>query len=146
LAATGGCELIGADRSAVALEWARQRVPQARTVLIGHDERLPLDDNSVDLAWCAGTLEHVVDTQTVLSELRRVLRVGARLAVITPNHSRPQRLALALFGWDRHFDPFSPHLRFYTKSSLRDALAGCGLEVESLTTRRGQLVCVARRA
>ncbi|MBK5231288.1 MAG: class I SAM-dependent methyltransferase, partial [Thermoleophilia bacterium] len=66
--AAHGARLHCADRSAVALERAVRRAPAATPHLIGADERLPLADNGVQRVWCCDTLEHVVDTQTVLSE------------------------------------------------------------------------------
>ncbi len=137
---------IGVDRSIVALAKARERVPRAWLELVGDDERLPLPDNSVDFVWCCDTLEHVVDTQTVMSEVRRVLKPRSMFVVITPNHGPFKRMRLAVRGWDRHFDPFSPHLRFYTQSSLHEVLDGCGFEVASVTRHKDQLLAIARRA
>lgn len=136
---------IGVDRSIVALSQARERIPKAWLELIGDDERLPFAENTVDIVWCCDTLEHVVDTQTVLSEVRRVLKPAGKFIAITPNHSLFKRLWLAVRGWNRHFDPFSPHLRFYTKSSLSEALDGMGFEVASVTRHKDYLVAIARR-
>ncbi len=43
--------------------------------------QLPLESNSVDLALLVATFSQLVDKRTVLNELRRVLKPGARLAV-----------------------------------------------------------------
>jgi SAM-dependent methyltransferase len=87
----------------------------------------------------------VRDVQLLLSEARRVLRPGGRLALTTPAHGRTTALRLLLRGFEREFDPLSPHLRFFTAKSLRGLLDGMGFEVESLTQRRGTLFAVARR-
>ena len=123
-------EVVGADVSAVALA----RAP-FDGVKLEPDEQLPFADNEFDLVLCAETIEHVRDVQLLLSELRRVLRPGGRLAVTTPASApliRPEH-------------PFSPHIRFFTRRSLRGALEATGFEVESLTRRRGTLLAVARR-
>lgn len=143
--AAGGARVFGADRSAVALERAGRRLPGADLRLVGANERLTLPDNCVQRVWCRDALEHAVDIQTVLSEARRVLAPGGELLVFTPGHSLPLRLRLALRGWERHFDPFSPHLRFFTARSLRDALTDCGFEVISVKRRRGTLSARAVR-
>lgn len=44
-----------------------------------HAEQLPLPDGSVDLILCHQTLHHIVDQQTALREMWRVLRPGGRL-------------------------------------------------------------------
>lgn len=138
--------LLGADRSSVALERAARRAPSAELSIVDEDHRLALADNSVDRIWCVDTIEHVVDTQVFLSEARRVLAPGGRLFVATPAHPLRSRIRLALGGWDEHFDPFSPHLRFYTARSLRSALTDCGFDADRIETRAGLLIADVRRA
>jgi SAM-dependent methyltransferase len=138
-------ELTAADVSPVALERARPRLPEAALVELEPDAQLPFDDNAFDLVLCVETVEHVRDVQLLLSEVRRVLRPGGELAVTTPAHSRLTALKLALVGWEREFEPLSPHLRFFTKRSLRGLLAEMGFEVRSLRRRGGTLLLRARR-
>ena len=127
-------EVVAADVSAEALRRAEERLG-APGVKLEADAPLPFGDNEFDLVLCAETLEHVRDVQLMLSEIRRVLRPGGRLGVTTPaNHAliRPEH-------------PFSPHIRFFTKRSLRAALDATGFDVRSLTTRDGTLLAVAQR-
>ena len=139
-------ELVAADVSRVALERAGRRLGGlARLVELEPDAPLPLGDGEFDLVLCADTLEHVRDVQLLLSEARRVLRPGGRLALATPAHGRLTALGLALRGFESGFDPLSPHLRFLTRRSLRRLLKTMGFEVESLRRRSGDLLAVARR-
>jgi SAM-dependent methyltransferase len=138
-------ELVAADVSAVALARAAVRLPDARTVELEPDAALPFEDGSFDLVLCAETLEHVRDVQLLLSELRRVLRPGGTLAVTTPAHGRATGLAILTAGFERHFNPLSPHLRFFSKRSLRSTLHELGFELESLRRRDGMLLALARR-
>jgi ubiquinone/menaquinone biosynthesis C-methylase UbiE len=124
-----------ADVSAVALERARRRLPRAQAVELHPDAPLPLGDGSFDLVLCAETLEHVRDVQLFLSEIRRVLQPGGRLALTTPA-ARPLM---------RPPDPLSPHLRAFTRRSLRRLLTELGFEPRSLRRRSGTLLAVARR-
>ena len=133
------------DVSAIALERARRRVPGAAFVEVDPGAALPLSDNSFDLALCAETLEHVQDVSLALSELRRVLRPGGLLAVTTPAHGRSSGLAILLRGFERQFDPLSPHLRFFSARSLAATLDEHGFEVESIRRRAGTLLALARR-
>ncbi|GAC1316818.1 MAG: hypothetical protein NVSMB25_03280 [Thermoleophilaceae bacterium] len=137
--------VTAADVSTVALERARGRAPHAEPLLLEPDARLPLADSSFDLVLCAETIEHVRDTQLLLSESRRVLRPGGRLALTTPAHGRATALSLLLRGFESHFDPFSAHLRFYTRRSLAGALESCGFDVLELRRVSGTLLVVARR-
>ena len=134
-----------ADPSRVALERAGARLPDARLVTIEPDAPLPFDDSSFDLVLCARVLDHVRDVQLFLSEARRVLRPGGRLAVVTPAHGRATGLAILALGFERRFDPLSPQLRFLTRRSLRRLLDQQGFDVESVAHRRGHVLALARR-
>jgi SAM-dependent methyltransferase len=127
--------LTAADVSAVALERARARLPGAALVELDPDAPFPLGDSSFDLVLCAETLEHVRDVQLFLSEIRRVLRPGGELALTTPAAARlapPE-------------DPLSPHLRRFTRRSLRRVLGELGFEVRSLERRSGTLLARSNR-
>jgi ubiquinone/menaquinone biosynthesis C-methylase UbiE len=132
-------DLTGADVSQVALDRARTRLPDARLVLVEPDEPLPFGDGEFDLVLCAETLEHVRDVQLALSEIRRVLRPGGRLAVTTPLASRWRVL---LHGLEH---PFSPHVRAFSRRSLRSTLETMGFHVVSLETGKGTLLALAVR-
>jgi SAM-dependent methyltransferase len=138
-------ELTVADTSQVALERARRRLPAAHLVHLEPDAPLPLPDSAFDLVLAVDVVEHVRDVQLLLSEARRVLRPGGRLAVSTPAHSRLTGLDVLARGFERRFDPLSPHLRFLSRRSLRRLLDALGFEVLSLRRRGGDLMAVARR-
>jgi SAM-dependent methyltransferase len=128
-------ELTAADVSPVALERARARLAGARVVELEPDAPLPFDDGSFELVLAAETIEHVRDVQLLLSEIRRVLVGGGGLALTTP----------ATPALTRPEHPFSPHLRRFTRRSLRRTLDELGFEVDSLRRRRRTLLARARR-
>jgi SAM-dependent methyltransferase len=129
-------ELTAADVSAVALERARRRLPpEVRFVELDPDAPLPLEDGAFDLVLCAETIEHVRDVQLFLSEIRRVLGPGGTLALTTPAHPPLVRSP----------DPLSPHLRLFTRRSLRGVLGELGFDVASLERRAGTLLVRATR-
>jgi SAM-dependent methyltransferase len=123
-----GCEAIGVDVAAAALERARRNVPEGDFRLLGDDGSVPLEHRSVDLVWCSEVLEHVADTGGLLVEARRVLKAGGRLLVTVPFHGRVQAALISLTRFETHFDPGGEHLRFYTRRSLAATLAGAGFD------------------
>ena len=141
----GAGELVAADVSRVALERAGTKIPAARAVHLEPDEPLPLDDGAFDLVLCAETLEHVRDVQLMLSEVRRVLRPGGRLAVTTPAHGRLTGVEVAVRGFERRFDPLSPHVRFFTRRSLATILDALGFDPGAIRSEAGTLLAVATR-
>ena len=130
-----GERVTAADVSAVALERARGRLPAAELVQLEPDAELPFADASFDLVLCAETIEHVRDVQLLLSEIRRVLVPAGELALTTP----------ANFGFGPSPDPLSPHLRFFTRRSLRRLLDAMGFDARSLRRRSGTLLVRATR-
>lgn len=128
-------ELTLADVSQVALARAAERLPAAATAELEPDAPLPFDDGAFDLVVCAETLEHVRDVQILLSEVRRVLAPGGRLALTTP--ARGWLIATP--------DPLSPHVRFFTRRRLRALLEAMGFDIRSLVRRRRGLYVLAER-
>ena len=142
-----GRHIVGADVSRVALDRAGPRVSDRDIELVELTPGavLPWDDGTFDLVLLAETIEHVVDTQTLLSEVRRVLHAGGELAVTTPAHGRRTGLSMLTRGFERTFDPLSPHLRFFTKRSLGALLDEIGFDVKSIDREQGTLLARATR-
>ncbi len=128
--ARAGFEVIGVDVAEEPLRRARAREPELDLRRVGVDGDWPLQDASFDAVWAGETIEHVADTAVWLSEVRRVLRSGGTLLLSTPAHGRLRVLALALSArrFERHFDPRSDHVRFYTARTLATLLDGFGFE------------------
>jgi SAM-dependent methyltransferase len=125
LAATGA-EVTGIDPSGVALERARADHPDLRFLRPADDGSLPLADGSFDVVVALNVLEHVADTQRLMSEARRVLAPGGLLAVTVPYHGRIAGTWSALTAFEREHDPLEPTLRFYTRRSLAALFAQFG--------------------
>ena len=138
-------ELTVADVSEVALARAARWLRSASFVSLEPDAPLPLPDNSFELVLCAETLEHVRDVQLMISEARRVLVPGGLLAVTTPAHGRATGLDILLRGFERRFDPLSPHLRFFSSRSLAGLLEALGFRVRRLEREEGTLLALATR-
>lgn len=141
--AGAGHRVIGVDRSAGMLGIAAERLPGR--VLHGDLRQLPLASARLDGIWCCASLLHVPQEQTTtaLGEMRRVLRPGGHLALIT---------ALGE-GAGLEPVPFAPEVErwyFYRQADeLAAQLPAAGLDVLSLSEEAGnrnwlKALCVAR--
>jgi 2-polyprenyl-3-methyl-5-hydroxy-6-metoxy-1,4-benzoquinol methylase len=137
--AAAGFKVVGADVAEEPLRRARELHADLDLRRIPLTGEWPLEDASFDAVWAGETIEHVTDTAGWLSELRRVLRSGGSLLLSTPAHSRLTVLGLALSGarFDRHFDPRSDHVRFYSRRTLARLLADFGFEQVELRAAGG---------
>jgi 2-polyprenyl-3-methyl-5-hydroxy-6-metoxy-1,4-benzoquinol methylase len=77
-------------------------------------EKARLPDNYFDLITLIDVIEHVEDLKAFMIELRRVLKPGGSVFVITPNY---QAYQLAGAKWICLFKDFE-HLQYFTKTSL----------------------------
>ncbi len=93
-----------------------------------HDlaDPLPFPPDHFAVIWCSEVLEHLFDPAFAVREMHRVLAPGGRLLVTVPYHGLGKNLLIALLKWDAHFAPNNPHLRFFTKNTLRAVVAGAG--------------------
>ncbi|QLH21548.1 bifunctional 2-polyprenyl-6-hydroxyphenol methylase/3-demethylubiquinol 3-O-methyltransferase UbiG [Streptomyces sp. Rer75] len=139
-----GHRLIGVDWSQDALRRAAPRLPVVRGELT--DGGLPFADGSADACVFSEVVEHLVDPDAALDEIRRVLRPGGHLLLSTPNLAAWYNRGLLLAGVQPVFSEVSlrgihgrpgrevvGHLRLYTARALRGFLTASGFEVVRLT-------------
>ncbi|GGL68345.1 hypothetical protein GCM10010129_09640 [Streptomyces fumigatiscleroticus] len=139
-----GHRLLGVDWSQHALRHARARLPcVVRGELTGGG--LPVRSGAVDVVLCGEVVEHLVDPDTALDELRRVLRPGGHLLLSTPNLAAWYNRVLLAAGVQPVFSEVSlravhgrpgsrvaGHLRLYTARALREFVTAAGFEVVRL--------------
>lgn len=87
------CALTGVDVSGEMLAKARRNLDGYPVRLLkGELHTLGLADASFDRIICSEVLEHVIDPESVLSEMRRLLAPSGRVVVTFPNDALVNRL------------------------------------------------------
>ncbi|MDO0932856.1 methyltransferase domain-containing protein [Streptomyces sp. DG2A-72] len=137
-----GHRIIGVDWSQDALKRAHTRIPYT---LRAELNSLPFRDSSADAVLFSEVIEHLVDPDAALDEIRRVLRPGGHLMLSTPNLAAWYNRALLLAGVQPVFSEVSlraihgrpgrevvGHLRLYTARALREYVTTAGFEVVRL--------------
>ncbi|MEU4259831.1 methyltransferase domain-containing protein [Streptomyces fradiae] len=136
-----GHRVVGVDWSQDALRRASRRMGRVvRGELTGGG--LPFASGCADAVLFGEVVEHLVDPDGALDELRRVLRRGGHLMLSTPNLAAWYNRALLLAGVQPVFSEVSlrrihgrpgtevvGHLRLYTARALREFVAASGFEV-----------------
>jgi len=120
--------LVGLDLVAEGLRKAHAGVPEA-LLLLADCTRVPLPDRSVGAIVSANVLEHVADDRAALGEMQRMLRPGARAAVVVP--AGPD-----LYDY---YDRFLGHERRYARGELAAKGREAGLRVVQDATIGGFL-------
>jgi SAM-dependent methyltransferase len=137
-----GNTVIGVDWSATAL--ARARARGLLVVQGGVDTSgLPLPDGCADVVIMSELIEHLVDTDTAVDEVRRVLRPGGVLLLSTPNLAAWFNRGLIALGLQPVFSEVSlrgiygrpghevvGHLRLFTRRALVEFLTDRGFRCE----------------
>jgi SAM-dependent methyltransferase len=129
-----GCQVTGIDLSPTAIDLARRSYPGSSFAFHDLTQPLPLGESTVDLVWCSEVLEHLFSPLSVVSEICRVLKPGGVFLCTVPYHGLVKNIGIALFAFERHYDPTYPHLRFFTRKSLTRIVEQAGLSVESVRT------------
>jgi ubiquinone/menaquinone biosynthesis C-methylase UbiE len=81
-------------------------------------EDIPFEDNSFDYVFSKSLLEHVANTDHLLSNVYRVLKHGGKFVCMTPDWK----------SQISHFFDDYTHVHPFTRKSLRDALAINGFQ------------------
>lgn len=120
---------IGVDISDSGIDLARRKVPEARFELLEAGSKLPFADGSFDVCYSSEVIEHLFDVQEFLLEVHRVLTPDGVVILTAPYHGWIKNIVIATYDFDRHFDPYGPHIRFFSRKSLTKSLADAAYEV-----------------
>lgn len=120
-------DMVGADVSEEALNFAKKKYPKQTFVKITEGQKLPFKSNTFDFITALDVLEHIYDTDRAFEELARVLKPNGKILISVPYNGLLKNLAISLFFFDYIFDPATPHIRFYTKNTMTKYLTKYGL-------------------
>ena len=110
---------------------------------------LPVADGAVDVVIMSELVEHLVDPDGAVAEVRRVLRPGGSLLLSTPNLAAWYNRGLLAFGIQPIFSEVSlhgvfgrpgsvvaGHLRLFTRRALTEFLTASGFRCVTVTGAR----------
>lgn len=124
-----GCRVrsaVAVEVSEVAIALGTKKYPDV-VFKKGEISSLQWCDDAVDTVIAIEVLEHILDIDLALDEIRRILHKGGHLCVTTTDFNMPKKIILACFFWDRFFYPNNPHVRFFTRRTLTEICGKHGL-------------------
>ena len=136
-----GAEMFGVDISRDALNDANRRGIDARFANLDKG-RLPFTDGFFDAVFCGDVVEHIFDTERLLSEVNRVLKPRGFVVMSVPNIAAWYNRILMLFGFipvwvesasvhyvgNRFMDSGMGHVKAFTKRTALQLLSLCGFQ------------------
>jgi 2-polyprenyl-6-hydroxyphenyl methylase/3-demethylubiquinone-9 3-methyltransferase len=124
-----GYKVTGVDLSWTALNRGLAAWPNGRFAVASIEAGMPFADGSFEAAWCTEVLEHLFDVHAALAEFGRILIPNGFLVITVPYHGLVKNVVIALAGFERHYDPYVSHLRFFTRKSLNVCLLRAGFSM-----------------
>jgi len=118
----------GIDISEVAIEKARKNYPDIQFELLNDKGKTNFQDNFFDTICIVDVLEHILDIESFLEEIYRILKPKGNLLIATNELTRIKMILIAIRSLDSYFYPTSPHIRYFTKRNLSDILRRKGFE------------------
>lgn len=125
-----GCTVHGIEAFPTAAEQAREHLDQVFMQAI-EDETSFTELREYDVILFLDVLEHLRDPWAVLQGTYQALKPGGLLQVVVPNVAHlsiVRRLLMGRFEYAEHGTMDRTHLRWFTRSSLRDLLTESGFE------------------
>ena len=97
LCAALGASVSGVDLSSKAIEYCKRVLPEGE-FHAQPAETLPFEDKQFDFVTCLGSLEHFVEPENALREMRRVAKPNAKFVLLVPNKDFLTRKLKLYFG------------------------------------------------
>lgn len=123
--------LIGVDSDSLRLKRLSNRLNIL--VVVGDAANLPMNMDYADIIVLHHVLEHIVDDDKVILELKRVLKPGGWLIIGVPNEGGVVGTLLRMVHWRMYrVDENTKkgwHVHFYSRKSIRKKIEDNGLKV-----------------
>ena len=136
-----GNKVTGVEVSKQGVKWCKVR--KIKVIEQDLETKFPFKDNSFDTVFGGEIIEHIFDTDSLLQEIRRILKPNGSLVLTTPNIASLTRRLKLFLGINPLIDIglISPkgeksagHIRYFTKNSLNQLLKRNGFKLTNYKT------------
>jgi 2-polyprenyl-3-methyl-5-hydroxy-6-metoxy-1,4-benzoquinol methylase len=127
-----GWDVHGIDIARNKVKLAKEK--GAKAVVGDFSKRLPFKSSLFDAVFAGEVIEHLVDTDLFIKEINRVLKLGGKLILTTPNLTSLENRIRILLGvypvWVDYRLGGAGHVRAYTPRVLKQQLRQHGFKIE----------------
>ena len=136
-------ELFGIDFSENMIAEAKKSFSEKASFFVADAEELPFADNTIDIITCNASFHHYVHPNTVLAEMKRILKDGGKLLIGDPYPPFVIRPIMNLLT--KYSDKGDYH--FYGIAEMKKLLVNNGLEWNSsIKTGRFTILHIAKQS
>lgn len=121
-------KVTGVDISKTAIQIAEKKFAEIDFVVAPVVE-LPFPNESYDFVSMIEIVEHILDIEQMFKEVNRILKPMGSVVITTTDFNLLKKIIIAIFFWEKYFYPTNPHIRFFTKQTLKESLNKTGFEV-----------------
>jgi 2-polyprenyl-3-methyl-5-hydroxy-6-metoxy-1,4-benzoquinol methylase len=121
-------EAAGLEISKIAIKIAKKKFPRIK-IKMGSVTDMPFLKESFDTVFAIELIEHILDTKRTFEEFNRILKPGGFLCITTNQMTLIKNIFIALFMYDKFYFPTNPHIRFYTRKTLKNVLERNGFKI-----------------
>ncbi|MBI3290147.1 class I SAM-dependent methyltransferase [Candidatus Microgenomates bacterium] len=127
---------VDASEEAIRMSTKKGLITKVSDIEMG----LPYKNNFFNLAFAGEIIEHIVDTDFFIEEIKRVLKKNGELVITTPNIASLDRRFMLLFNinpflpasFDFPSNALSGHIRFFNNKLLKSFLQHKGFKIVSI--------------
>lgn len=133
------CEMTVNEINRSCLKQLKRLDVKVKSFDLDTGKRLPLDDGAYDAVLSLVTLEHIMNTEALIEEMRRIMADDGRLYLSVPNYASILHMIPLLKGRAFH-DPLDPldryefyaHVRYFTYRTLIELFRSFDLFVDTV--------------
>jgi len=126
-------QIVCFDLSKLAIDVARVRLRNRANFVIGDMHYLPFRNNSFDLIFSEGTIEHTDAIDKVAKEIVKAMKKNGTAIIITPSKFNPhsiirwirRRIGTWNLGYEKSYSPWDL-VKIFHKAGLRKFETNCG--------------------
>ncbi|MBU1200730.1 class I SAM-dependent methyltransferase [Patescibacteria group bacterium] len=119
---------VALEVSQNAINIGRKKYPKLNFVK-GEIESVDIKSKSFDTIIAIEVLEHILDLENVFIEANRILKKGGYFCITTTDFNWFKQVIIAALFWNKYFYPNNPHIRFFTKKTLKSLIGKYGFQL-----------------